>query len=177
MTPSRREPPPSTAPGDDTEGPVSKSERKRQAHRLQSLGRALTELKPSDLDELDLPEKLRSALADYQRFPSHEARRRQLQFIGRLMRDVDPEPLQTALDTLRGQSAAAQYEFHQAESWRERLLQEPQALTEFLEAYPGSDGQQLRHRIQQVQKAKSEEQRKTAYRTLFRFVKDCVHPV
>ena len=176
MTP-RRPPPAASSSATSADEPVSKSERKRQAHRLQALGRALTGLKPADLDSLDLPDKLRAAVADYQRFPSHEARRRQLQFIGRLMRDVDPEPLQAALDTLHGQSAEAQYEFHQAERWRERLLTDGSALTGFLDAYPGSDGQQLRHRIAQVHKAKTEEQRKTAYRALFRFVRKCVHPV
>jgi ribosome-associated protein len=86
--------------GDAADGAVSKSARKREAEQLQALGRALTELKAADLDALAeqhpraLPEKLRQAIADYQRFPSHGARRRQLQFIGRLMRDIDPEPLQ-----------------------------------------------------------------------------------
>jgi ribosome-associated protein len=156
---------------------VSKSERKRQAHRLQALGRRLTELTPAQLAELVLPDTLRTAVTDYQRFPSHGARRRQLQFIGRLMRDLDVAPIQQALDDLQGQSARARYEFHQLERWRERLLAEPEALTEFLDQHPETDAQQLRHRIDQVHKAKTEDQEKTAFRALFRFLRDTLHPV
>jgi ribosome-associated protein len=165
------------AGGDDDAGlSVSKSERKRQAHRLQALGRRLTELKPADLDALGLQDELRRAIGDYQRFPSYEARRRQLQFIGRLMRDVDSEPLLQALDTLHGQSAQARFEFHQLERWRERLLDEPQALTEFLDTHPQVDAQQLRQHIADVHKSADEERQRTAARALFRFLRDANHP-
>lgn len=170
---SKRDPRPAADADDER---ISKSERKRHAHRLQALGRQLTELKPSDLSSLDLPDKLRDAVLDFQRFPSHEARRRQLQFIGRLMRDLDPEPLQQALDTLHGQSAEARFEFHQVERWRERLIEDPDALTEFLAAYPEAESQPLRQRIGQVRQATSEVQQKTAYRNLFRFLRDVIHP-
>lgn len=160
----------------DTDEPISKSERKRRAHRLQALGRALTELKPEDLAELDLPAELHTAITDYQRFSSHEARRRQLQFIGRLMRDIDPEPLQEALDALEGQSAQARYEHHQIEHWRDRLLAEPEALTEFLNEFPGVNSQQLRHHVSQVKGARTSDQKKIAYRALFRFLRDETHP-
>jgi ribosome-associated protein len=154
---------------------VSKSERKRQAHRIQALGQQLTELKPAQLRELELPEKLLACVLEYQRFPSHEARRRQLQFIGRLMRDLDVEPIQQALDRLQGQTAQAQYEFHQLETWRERLLAEPDALTEFMAEHPEVDTQQLRHRIAQVHKARDEQQQRTASRALFRYLRESVH--
>lgn len=173
---TKRDRQPGAEPVDHDE-PISKSERKRRAHRLQALGRQLTGLRADELAELALPDKLYQAIADFQRFPSHEARRRQLQFIGRLMRDVDVEPLQQALDTLHGQSAQAQYEFHLLERWRERLLAEPEALTEFMNEHPHTDVQQLRHRIAQVHRAASEEQQRGAYRALFRFLRDSVHPV
>jgi ribosome-associated protein len=169
--------------GDDAGAPVSKSARKREAERLQVVGRALTELKAADLDAIAeahpraLPEKLRQAIADYQRFPSHGARRRQLQFIGRLMRDIDLEPLQAALDTLHGQSAHARYEFHQLERWRERLLAEPEALTDYLNQHPGVDAQELRQHIADVHKAGSEERQRHAARALFRFLREAAHPV
>lgn len=168
---------------DAGEGPVSKSARKREADRLQALGRTLTELKPADLDALAeqnpdvVPDKLRQAIADYQRFPSHGARRRQLQFIGRLMRDLDPEPLQAALDTLHGQSAQARYEFHQLERWRERLLGDPQALTEYVDQHPGVDAQQLRRHIADVHKATDEARQRHAARALFRFLREAAHEV
>jgi ribosome-associated protein len=155
---------------------VSKSERKRQAHRTQALGQRLTELKPAHLRELELPDRLLSSILDYQRFPSHEARRRQLQFIGRLMRDLDVAPIVEALDRLQGQSAQAQYEFHQLESWRERLLADAESLTAFIAEHPQVDAQQLRHRIAQVHKARDEHQQRAASRALFRYLRESVHP-
>ncbi len=174
---SKRERQPAAQPVDSDE-PISKSERKRRAHRLQALGRRLAELRREELTELGLPQPLVAAIADYQRFPSHEAKRRQLQYIGRLMRDVDTEPLQTALDSLQGESAQARYEFHQLERWRERLLDEADtgALTAFVEAHPGVDVQQLRHHIQHTLDAPSEDRQRTAARALFRFLRDNAHP-
>ncbi|MFW6093413.1 MAG: ribosome biogenesis factor YjgA [Pseudomonadota bacterium] len=161
----------------ETDEHVSKSERKRQAHRLQALGRELTELEPAELEALPLSDALRAAVADHRRFPSKEARRRQLQFIGRLMREEDTAALQDALEALRGRSARARYEFHLLERWRDRLLEEPDALTAFLAEHPGTDTQQLRHRIQQVHKARTAEQHRTAYRALFRFLRETLHAV
>lgn len=173
-----RQPPDDAAAADaDADAPISKSERKRDAHRLQTLGRRLTELKPADLNAMPIDDRLRQAIADYQRFPSHGAQRRQLQFIGRLMRDVDPEPLQAALETLEGHSAEARYELHMTERWRERLLTEPEALTEFLDAHPEADAQLLRQRIADVHKAGDESRQRAASRALFRFLRDAAHPV
>ncbi len=154
--------------------PLSKSEQKRRALRLQALGRQLTELKPTQLSELTLPDQLTSAIADYQRFPSREARRRQLQFIGRLMRGLNPEPIESALESIRGQSAKARYEHHQIERWRERLLEDQEALTEFLTEFPETNRQDIRHQLQVVHKAKTEPQRRAASRALFRFLKAVV---
>jgi ribosome-associated protein len=159
------------------EPPLSKSEQKRRALRLQALGKELTELKPSQLSELPLPDKLASAIVDYQRFPSREARRRQLQFIGRLMRGLDPEPIESALESMRGQSAEARYEHHQIERWRERLLEAPESLTEFLTEFPDVDRQSLRHQLQSVGKAKTDTERRAASRALFRFLKAAVQDV
>lgn len=173
---SRPNRPPGTGRADPAD-PISKSERKRRASRLQVLGQTLARLPAEELAALALPDALRDALADYRRFPSHEARRRQLQFIGRLMRDIDSAPLESALATVQGHSAQSRREFHDTERWRERLLAEPQALTDFLAAYPGTDSQRLRHHIRHVHDARTEEQRHSAYRALFRFLRDTVHPV
>jgi ribosome-associated protein len=155
--------------------PPSKSELKRRALGLQELGRELTVLKPAQLSELPLPDKLASAILDYQRFPSRGAKRRQLQYIGRLMRDLDVGPIEAALDDLRGQSAEAQYLFHLLERWRDRLIESPdEAMTAFLDDYPEADRQALRHQLQRVQRAGTEEQQRAAARTLFRFLRETV---
>lgn len=152
--------------------PVSKSERKRAATHLQKLGQRLAEFKPDEIAELQLPARLTDALADYRRFPSFEAKRRQLQFVGKLMRDVDIEPVLALLDRHDGQSAAAQYEFRQLERWRERLISEPEVLTEYLHEHPDADRQKLRQQLRRVSQARDEAQRKIATRELFRLLRD-----
>lgn len=151
---------------------VSKSERKREALRLQNLGKRLTELNQHDLQALALSERLHDAINDYRRFPSFEAKRRQLQFIGKLMRDVDISLIEATLDRLDNASAASRHEFHELETWRERLISEPEALTEYLDAYPQADRQRLRHQLQRIRRARDETGRKTAARELFRLLRE-----
>lgn len=151
---------------------VSKSERKRQAKHLQNLGARLTELRADELEALALPPRLAEAIADYQRFPSFEARRRQLQFIGKLMRDVDADAIESSLAEHEGTSADARYEFHQLERWRERLLTEPEALTEYIDAHPRADRQRLRRQLKRVHDARDEQGQRTEARALFRLLRE-----
>ena len=92
---------------------------------MQQLGRSLTELNAAQLATMPASQVLHNAIRDYQRFPSNEAKRRQLQFIGKLVRDEDTESIELALARINGTSALAQYEFHQIERWRDRLIEEP----------------------------------------------------
>ena len=150
---------------------ASKSERKRDATRMQNLGRALTLLNATQLAEVPLPDALAKAIADYHRFSTNEAKRRQLQFIGKLMRNADVSELEASLDLIEGRSAQARFQFRQLEVWRDRLIDEPAALTEYLSDHPQTDRQQLRHHIQRVQKARDADQQRTAARALFRFLR------
>ncbi|HEY4139534.1 MAG TPA: ribosome biogenesis factor YjgA [Casimicrobiaceae bacterium] len=124
---------------DDAAQQPSKTERKRAMHDLQALGERLVELDPGRLAELALPERLVDAIAQARGITQHEGRRRQLQFIGKLMRDVDPEPLKAALARSQRGSNAARARFAQVEQWRDRMLAEPDALARFLDAYPDAD--------------------------------------
>lgn len=150
----------------------SRSERKREAERLQHLGQRITELKPSDLALIPLPEDMITAISTYRKINSFEARRRQLQFIGKLMRRTDSEPILEALDKLDGSSAAARYEFHQLELWRERLMEDPQALTDYLTEHPTADRQRLRQQLSRIARANDETQRKSAAKALFRLLRE-----
>lgn len=111
---------------DGTEGfdslPPSRSEKKRQSIALQNMGEELTRLGPQEVKNLDLPADLREALQLYARIGDHEGRRRQMQFIGRVMRELDPAPIRAMLDARREVSAAATAALHKAEQWRDRLL-------------------------------------------------------
>ncbi len=153
----------------------SKSARKREAERLKQVGRALTERSPAALAELGLSEELAEAIAEYRHLPSHGARRRQLQRIGKHLRDLDADAalaLQEAIDTQDGVSAQAVYEHAQLERWRDALIESDEALTEYLSTHPDVDRQKLRQLIKRTRSSKTEQQRATAARTLFRFLRD-----
>src|SRR5688572_18221589 len=101
---------------------LSKTKRKRAMLDLQDLGEELTGLNHEQLDELALPELLLEAILEARRLNKFGARRRQLQYIGRLMREVDAQPIREKLDTLRGSSRAHAAWLHKVERWRDRLL-------------------------------------------------------
>src|SRR2546430_8027112 len=119
--------------------PPSKSERKRAMHELQALGEALIALDPDRLARLDLPERLADAITAARGITKHEGRRRQLQFVGKLMRDVDAAPIKAALMQWQRGSNAARARFARLEHWRDRVLAEPDGLAHFLAAYPNAD--------------------------------------
>jgi ribosome-associated protein len=149
----------------------SRTQRKREALDLQRLGGRLADLRPADLAVIPLPDQVIEAIEAYRKIRSHEARRRQLQFLGKLMRKIDVEPITQALDRIDAQSSASSYEFHQLEIWRERLIEEPAALTEYLSAHPHADRQRLRQQLARVRKAPDEARRKAESRELFRMLR------
>jgi ribosome-associated protein len=150
---------------------VSKTRRKREMLELQSLGAALVELPESQLGAMQLETRLLQAVLDAKRIKSHEARRRQLQYIGRLMREVDPEPIRARLAAAEGTSAQAAAAHRRLEAWRERLLLDDAALTSFAAEHPGADIQEIRALIRNARKEQKEGKPPRAYRELFRALK------
>ncbi len=106
------------------------------------------------------------------RIKSHEARRRQIQYIGRLMREVDAEPIRERLAAIEGYSAQATAQHRRLEAWRERLLADDEALTEFAAAFPGADLQALRALLRNAKKEAKDGKPPRAYREVFRFLKE-----
>lgn len=158
----------------DSQQVESKTARKKEAEALQKLGLRLAELSDDIRAGLALDDKLSHAINEYNRFPSREAKRRQLQFIGKLMRDTDTEAIEAALSDLDGESAQARFTLHQSERWREQLIAEDEALQAFIDAYPQVDRQALRHAIRKVRSAKDEQQTKVSARALFRLIRDTI---
>src|SRR5688572_24724477 len=152
---------------------VSKTRKKREMHELQALGAALVALSDAHLAGMPLEEGLREAVLEARRMRSHEARRRQLQYIGRLMRETDAAPIRARLDELSGLSAQASVRHRRLEALRERLVAGDEALTEFAADYPGADLQALRALIRNARKELKEGRPPRAYRELFRFLKQC----
>lgn len=138
----------------------------------QSLGAALVELPPGQLDALALPMALAVAVREARRITSHEARRRQVQYIGRLMREADPEPIRAALAALAGRSAAARARQLRLEGWRSRLLADDAALTEFAREHSGADLQGLRTLIRNARKEIAGGRPPRAQRELFRRLRE-----
>lgn len=134
---------------------VSRADKKRDSDERQDLGEALLGLRSDLFAKLELPATLVEALAETKRISNFEGRRRQMQYIGKLMRRLDGpelEAIRAALDIQRNGSAEEKLALHQAEQWRDRLLADDEALTEWLQEHPSDDVQQLRNLIRQARK-------------------------
>jgi ribosome-associated protein len=151
---------------------VSKTRKKQQMHELQRLGAALVALAPAQLEGGALPEELLAAVREAQRLRSHEAKRRQLQFIGKLMRAVDPEPVRALLAQLAGQSAAARVRQQRLERWREQLVADDAAFTQFVAEFPATDVQAIRALVRNARKELAENLPPRAQRELFRSLRE-----
>ncbi len=157
---------------DDSDAGPSKSQKKRESTALQDLGVELVKLSKDRLSKMNLPERLYLELLEAQRLTANGAIRRQMQFIGKLMRDVEVEPIVEQLSAIRGESSAAKAEFHLLERWRERLLEDDAALTEWLAQHPAADAQQMRQLIRNARKEAAESKPPKSSRQLFRLLRD-----
>ena len=157
----------------DAERP-SKTQLKKASHELQDLGAALVEMPDDRLAGLDMDESLRDAIHAFKRTRSHEGRRRQMQYIGKLMRRADVEPLREAVAALQLGRAKDALALHEAEHWRSALIDSDDAIGRWATAHPDSDLQQLRSLVRAARKdaAAAPEQRSgRAYRDLFKFIR------
>jgi ribosome-associated protein len=167
-----------------TGGEPSRTELKKASDELQKLGEALLTLRSDLLERVDLPDKLLQALDDLKKITNFEGRRRQSQFVGKLMRQLEPDTLQAVRDALeeqRGGSAQLTLALHMAEKWRDDLIASDDALQTWLDANPGTDVQQLRALIRQARKDSVPDQdaiskglaprKGRAYREIFQLVR------
>ena len=155
----------------ERELPVSKSQRKREMHALQALGETLAGLPGEQLARLDLPEVLRDAVAQARAIAQHGARRRQLQYIGRLMRDVDADRIRSQLDTIQAGTVRDIAILHRAERWRERLLSEEDSLAEFVDSFPSTDVQKLRTLLRNAKREAAQQRPPRYFRELLRNIR------
>jgi ribosome-associated protein len=151
---------------------VSKSQMKREMLALQELGEKLVALSADQLGQMDLPTTLADALSQAQSIKKHGAKKRQLQYVGRLMRDVDADDIQNQLDKLTRQSVESINQLHKIEKWRERLISDGDAaLTEFLTEYPTVDRQQLRTLVRSAIQEREKGKPPKFFRKIFQFIK------
>jgi ribosome-associated protein len=150
---------------------LSKSARKREAASLQELGVKLSALPDQEIKALDLPDNLFVALRDLRRLPSHGAQVRQRQYIGKLMRTIDPEPVLAKLAERKQRHDVEIRHFQQVERWRDRLLSKPEAIDELLEEYPAADRAALSKLLKKAEKERLEQRSPAGARELFAFLR------
>ena len=170
--------------GTDTQ---SRTDLKKESDALQKLGVGLVDLPASRLEKLKLGDKLADAIQEAKRITNFEGKRRQMQFIGKLMRGMEPELLEAVRATLadqHGATAAEAQSLHEAESWRDKLVADDKAVEQWFLAFPDTDLQQLRALVRQARKdaQATEKEEKTgaavrhgrAYREIFQLVREAL---
>ncbi|MGA7779646.1 MAG: ribosome biogenesis factor YjgA [Paraburkholderia sp.] len=157
----------------------SKSQLKRDMHALQELGEALIALPKDALKRMPMPEKLDDAVREARRITDHEGKRRQVQYVGRVMRslhDDETAGLRTALDSYNGINKAETARLHWIERTREKLLADDAALTDFIRQHPAADPQEGRTLIRNARKEAQQSKPPRYFRELFQWIKNADGP-
>lgn len=164
--------------GDSDDARPSKAALKRASEAVQSLGRELAELPAERLAAVAMPDELRAAIDEYRRTKSREGRRRQLQYVGKLMRSADEAALREALAAATIGSARETLALHEAERWRAELIADDAAQGRWLAQHPGTDAQQLRSLVRAARRDTAglgaEARQPRSSRELFQFIKPAV---
>ena len=153
-------------------GRPSKTKQKEVMHELRDLGAELVELSVGQLKRINVPENIFDAVRDCQKITAHGARRRQIQYLGKLMRSVDDEPIRAGLALLRGESSAETARLHRLERLRVRLLEDEAVLTEIAAQWPGVDLQHLRTLRRNALKEKENNKPPKNFRAIFQILQE-----
>jgi len=150
----------------------SKTKLKAEADAQQALGVRLTELPKDKLLKLNLPEEVYTAILETKKITANGAIRRHRQYLGRLMREIDTAPITEQLARWDGKHTAENAYFHGLERWRDRLISDANALSEFMALHPGIDSQQLRTLIRNAQKEQAANKPPKSSREIFKLLRD-----
>jgi ribosome-associated protein len=153
---------------------ISKTQRKRRMSELQDVGAELVKLSREQIRRLDLPETLREAVLECQGITRHEARRRQMQYIGRIMRDLDAAPIVAQLASLQAPSRKDTALFHLAEKWRDEMVADPQAIERFAHEFPSADAHRLGALVAAARAERAAQRTPKNFRLLFHAVNTIV---
>lgn len=163
-------------PDDDSlteESEKSKSQVKREMHELLALGAEIVNLPKEQFAKIELPEDLLDAITEARRITQHGAHKRQLQYIGKLMRNVDADQIREQIDTLEGHSKQAAAALHHIERWRDDLLADGDAALErLLTEFPSADRQYLRQLLRNAKKELQENKPPKSSRGLFKYLRE-----
>lgn len=149
----------------------SKSQKKREALALQDMGTELTQLSEEQLQSIPLPEKLYDAIMAAKQIHQHGGHKRQLQYIGKLMRDIDPEPIRHALTDIQRQRVSQANQHHQIEQWRDQLLLDSaETMSELVAEFPHLDRQYINQLVRNARHEKQQQKPPKSARKLFRYL-------
>lgn len=155
----------------------SKSQLKREMTALQDLGANLVKLSNKELSHMPLPEKLAEAIKLARNINSNSGLRRQMQYIGRLMREMDATPIQNAYELLKSGKRESAQQFHQIEAWRDNIIAEGEtAIEAFLADHPTAERQRLRQLLLNIKKEQNQNQPPKSTRQLFRYLRELLEP-
>jgi ribosome-associated protein len=161
--------------GDDSISRPSKTQLKQQSQALQDLGVAVSELSAERLAAVEMPDRLREAIETFRKTRSHEGKRRQMQYVGKLMRSADEDALREAVAAATLGSAKETLMLHETERWRAELMADDDAMTRWLQLHPDTDTQQLRSLVRQARRDAAglapEARQPKSFRELFLFIK------
>jgi ribosome-associated protein len=153
-------------------GRPSKTKQKEAMHELRDLGAELVELSVGQLKRINLPENIFDAVREYQKITAHGARRRQIQYLGKLMRSVDDEPIRAGLALLRGESSAETARLHRLERLRIKLLEDESTLSDIALLWPAVDLQHLRQLRRNALKEQEQNKPPKNFRAIFQVLQE-----
>lgn len=158
---------------DDEDFGPSRSQVKRDMEALQELGRQITELNPEQQAQVPMGERLANAVAEMRRISAHGAKKRHLQYIGKLMRTEDADAIREAIERFDSASAAHNQHFHALEKWRDQLIDgDNEVLQRYIEEHPGADIQHLRQLVRNAKKERQQNKPPAQARKLFRYLRE-----
>ena len=158
---------------DEDDDYISKTQRKTECDVLQKLGEELTTLKDEELDTFDLPDELYAAIKEARKVRKHGALKRHRQYIGRLMRGIDAEPVAQQLQKIRHKDDVHTALFKRLETWRDRIIEDgDKAINEIMNELPNADRQYLRQLSRNAQKEQKQNKPPVAFRQIFKYLRD-----
>lgn len=157
----------------EEELPPSKSQEKRDCDALKKLGDELVTIKQEDLDTMSLPDTLLGALREARKIQSRSGLKRQRQYIGKIMRQIDSDEIKKQLEQIRHKHDTNTVQFRKIEQWRDRLLLDDKtALSEIIDTHPEIDRQHINQLIRQAKREQQQEKPPAAARKLFKYLRD-----
>jgi ribosome-associated protein len=160
-------------PATDTpEERPSKSQLKREMHALQQLGETLIAMKPGERARFALSDDLERAIDETARINTREARRRHMQYVGKLMRKEDLTALHAEFDAIDKERFQRDHAFHRLEKWRDRLIDEgDDAVDHYMQDHPDADRQTLRQLVRNAQREREQQKPPVSARKLFKHLR------